>query len=388
MSLAMVHEPKEVEVHFDAGKLDHPVVPIRWCLSPIATAKMRQNPEKDWALVIVAQKATTRNEAAGVDVPGNPRHEARVIVEGFRNIAESFGFMTFRAPGDYHVAAYLISSPQGKSNRASFWKSVRALDRRQHGVYEKTVDMFDGERVVEKLNLDSSGTAAFDHVEVSIPDGIFAKPLSEGVKRQLNFFGLGVGEDECAGRWRIALAYTVLPVVFALYVVLGSLVVRLWLLILGVLHLLVGGNPIVVWQEILAPGIKPNNVDTFWMSYEFELIPFYKKSEPRMTFMPLVLLLAGGLAWLGALMQNQDLWPWLGGAVAILVGLFILFKSSDSLGAMAAKSYVDKRTRTAYAGIDRIERFAACGADDRTTTRKFVFSFSGVKRLVCKPRAL
>ena len=251
---ATLEAPKKVEIHFDQRAVDHPLVPIRWCLSKETTEFMRRNPHLDWALVIVAQKPEIRDEVGGRHLPGDSRAESREIVEGLNAISVGRGFFKFRAPGTYTVVAYLVHSNSfdnhDSDSRLVFWRRVRALTTRHFSSYGECVTFRQVGARSSRTVLDHS--YATDRVPMIIPEGIFAAEMKPWVRKYLSFFNLGVGEDECAGRWRLFVAFVPAPAAYAVAYVIMAPLVRIWLALLGVCHLLLGGNPLIPWKKVFS----------------------------------------------------------------------------------------------------------------------------------------
>lgn len=376
---------KKVELHFDvAGGIDHPVVPFRWCLSPATIKYMRDNPEKDWALVIIGQKPSVRDESEGVTSAGNARHETRLIIKGFRAISECFGFMEFHGPGFYNVVAYLVHSGDGKRYRTNFWRTFPPFEKRTKGVYDHSVDILDSSGEIESFEPDSDvHSYAHDHVTVDLPVEAFPKPMPKQMRALLNFYGFDVGEDQCAGRGYVILAILfsiALPFLYVFFFVLT----RLWLAMLGVAHFLLGGNPLVPWAPVISWRAFPDGGGLFMRDEYTQLPPF---RGIGVLFVPLVLLLVGGLLTVGFLFSNFGWWL-LGGVVAIFTAIYFGDNIDTYLTTQSRKSAQTKREREAFESISLIERYAICGGEKPKGPRSFRFAWTGIKRSVCKPRAL
>jgi hypothetical protein len=369
-----------VEIHFDDRVLDHPVVPIRWCLSPEAIAYMRQHPDWDWALVIVAKKVEFRDEEAGVTRPGDPKAEVREIVEGFRAISVSHGFFRFRSAGDHDFGAFLVNS--NGNSKSGFWAQVRQL-RKKGGAWSRyDVSMDDLNKHPHALDRYSIRLYASDVQRVRIPEGIFAAEMNPATKRQLEFFKLGVGEDECAGRWRIGLAYSLLPAIYALFWLPLVPITRLYVLLLGLVHFLVGGNPLRVWRHMITTAtILPKKLNGVFGQHDFKFMPIYE-GEKNLLFLPVMFLIFIGFPalsfWLGFGWVTLSVY-----AVIAAIVLFFSFIGGPFLKALD-KMFKEGTERKHQLVIDRVERYAICGAEQTQSTIELFWS--GVKRSVCKPR--
>lgn len=383
-TLAPASTTKLVEIHVDEQVIDHPVVRMRWCLSPETTRYMRANPEFDWALIIFAQKRSYRDEASGVVRMGNSRHETRLVVEGFRAISQGFDFLTFRSPDHHDLVGYLIHSGPTKTDREQFWKQIRKYAKKDSSGYGWEFDMLNAEGEPEEFNAVGVATMyALDHIQADIPNGIFAKPMSPWAKKLVNKYGLGVGEDECAGRWRLwlAIAFSILePFVNTIVFVFT----RVWLTLLGVGHLILGGDPTIPWRTMFNWEVAPSDAN-LWMNRQFETLPVFTGLGALLT--PVVLAIVGGLGYLGFVTTSYGWWI-LGGIIVIIVAIVVIGLTGDFIDKQTKKNEMTARQRYVRVEMDLVERYTICSGEATKGPRKFSLTWSGVKRVVCKPRAL
>ncbi|HYD93473.1 MAG TPA: hypothetical protein VEB18_03420 [Candidatus Paceibacterota bacterium] len=375
--------PKRVEIHFDERVIDHPVVPIRWCLSPETTAYMRAHPEYDWALIIVAQKVGIRDEIAGVTRGSDPRAESREIIEGFGDISVGRGFFTFRGAGAYYLVAYLVHS-LNEDHKSGFWREVRGLKTRYRDerVYKHR---FDADAEDDKpVNRFVAEVFAREEQRVLIPDGIFAAEMKPWLRNYLKFFKLGVGEDECAGRWRIGLAFTLMPLLYAILYIPLTPITRAYVLFVGIVHFLLGGDPLRAWRHIFSSAtILPRKMSHWFAIHDFRAMPFYE-DEKNILLVPGIPFALFGIPAIGFMFSASVGWMIISVylCIAVLIGIFALILGP--LSQALEKSAEEDKQRKHNQVIDRVERYVLCGAaEERGTVELF---WSGIKRAVCKPR--
>jgi hypothetical protein len=376
-----------IEIHFDERVIDHPMVPIRWCLSKEALAYMRQHSEFDWALVIVAQQPERRDERAGKTQPGNQRAESRLVIEGFEEIGRGHDYFQFRGTGEHVLTAFLVHSRSSSERKSDFWKSVRSLMKRENSYYTKSIDL-DSRQQGPFSSRDADLVTPYTRQDqtIVIPDGIFAAEMKPWLKNYLCFFGLGVGEDECAGRWRIGMAFSIAPLCYAMSWLIFAPLARLYAFGIGVGHFLFGGNPLGVWQRVVSkPTILMEGFDDWRDSERFKLIPFYNH-ENRWFLTPIVLFLVFGLPalalWLTSFGQIVAL---IIGAIVAIVAFFGIFgeRLFDAVDESSKKNVTRKHEQL----IDKVERYTLCGNETKQPETIRLY-WSGMKRMVCKPRQM
>ncbi len=72
-----------IEIHFDQRVLDHPMVPIRWCIKPAALRAMEENPEMTWYPRhhrLERRCVESEDGPADRNQPGTHRNRARLPV--------------------------------------------------------------------------------------------------------------------------------------------------------------------------------------------------------------------------------------------------------------------------------------------------------------------
>lgn len=361
-----------VEVHFDDEVIDNPMVRIRWCINPDALAIMKEHPELKWGLLLVAQE---ENSEGGR--PQNIHKSVFQIVQGVERIGDGRGFLNFKAAGMHNVVVYLVASSCEKLGQP--WKRLGDQVDEPERVHLWSNDTLRIEtKEFEFLNNKEDTIVAYSLVKVSVPDGIFAKPLPEWAKAWLGYFLLHRTKNECAARWRLGLT-----LVFGWLPYLATeFVKRAWLFLNGILHFLFGGNPLVVWKEVFAPRLSAQHSsfleqDLYEPMTEYDGWSFLK--------FPLIwaVLIGGTAACL--------IWPELGAKVLRVGGLIAATALAIITVVYLTRKETERREkeeqRTAKTkgqkGLARVEKFAVCGRDtDGPVTIDLVAS--SLKRKVCR----
>lgn len=361
-----------VEIHFDEPTIDHPSVPFRWCIKPEVLAYMRSNIDSQWALVIVAQKQ--RNE----DLSYRWWDRSKTVIQavnGAERIGDGRGYFSFRSPGDYDFVTYLVKSSEGRS----FWSRLKeAVDKPG----EINVWDSDGDEIrTAHRDLDfisgSSRVIAYDHMKVSVPAEVFAKPLPDWVKDWLGYFQLNRPRDECSMRGRIAFAFTFGVALYLLF----EIVKRTWILFAGILHFLFGGNPLSVWKEAVASRLSARLGENLLLSDEHEHMMDYKGW--KFLLVPIFPVTAITLA--ATWFLNPDLHIWYLRALFAVVAIVIAVLLFGGVG-KAMRLYERHTSQQKQAAVlVRIETYAMCGGDIPPKAPTNVrLLWSGVKRAVCR----
>lgn len=362
-----------VEVHFDEPVIEYPMVPIRWCIKPELLAYMREHATSTWAMVIVAQPV--RRETR-YDVDWNASKTVVMTVNGTERIGDSRGYINFRGPGDYDFVTYLLKTDVPASSLWSRLKKVRDSENSVN-VWED-----DGEELATShklLNFIRSGDTlvAMSHMKVTVPTGIFAKPLPEWVKAWLAYFPLWRLKDECSARGQLALAFTV----GVLYYLAFELVKRSWILVLGVLHFLFGGNPFPVWGLAFTSNLSAWT-DGFFAGGDYEEMMDYDRPW-KLLLLPVVpaIILSVIATWVFVPASHMIVIYVITAIVmiaAIITGLNYYFKAHS-----ARKE--EEAMRKGNQALARVETYAVCGMDAPTKGPITVsLVWNGVKRAVCR----
>lgn len=360
-----------VEIHFDDPTIDHPSVPFRWCIKPEVLAYMRSNIDSQWALVIVAQKQRE-------DLSYRWYDRSKTVIQtvnGAERIGDGRGYFSFRSPGDYDFVTYLVKSGEGRS----FWSRLKeAVDKPG----EINVWDSDGEEIrTAHRELDfitgTSRIIAYDHMKVSVPSEIFAKPLPDWVKDWLGYFQLNRPKDECSMRGRIAFAFTFGVALYLLF----ELSKRTWILFAGILHFLFGGNPLPVWKEAGAPRLSARLGQNLVLSDEHEWMMHYKGWKLLLVPIFPIAVISLTATWF----LNPDLRAWY--LVVLFIIITIILVALLLGGVNKAIRFYERHTslQKQAAVLTRIETYAMCGRNVPPKAPTNVrLLWSGVKRAVCR----
>lgn len=198
-----------IDLHIDSTAIEHPSVPMRWCLSSVMHAHiiagLREG--KGYAVLLRARKA--RDDESGY-------HEIREI-KGWN---QPFSIVGFSRPGDWIVDIILFerenqSSGEDTSNALKLALRNELLQTRSglQGKYERSIPApsdinlsahHSSRLKVMRFDSDRFGVAiSATSLKVSVPSGIFAKEPPAAVKAYLNYFFKTKVVDECdiRGRW-------------------------------------------------------------------------------------------------------------------------------------------------------------------------------------------
>lgn len=358
-----------VEVHFDERVVDHPMVPIRWCIKPEILRLMRETPDKIWYLAIVAQHSTS------------PSKTVLHTVVGMDRIGDGRDYLTFNGPGEYDLAVYLVRSDLSENR---FRKDKKDVNESRINIWddrESYVLSTDGDSL-RFFNEARETIISHSFMMLEVPSGIFAKPLPAWVKNWLGYFGLSRPRDECSMRGRLALAFTLGPVLYVVW----EFVKRLYMLILGVVHFVFGGNPLPVWEAAFSPQLSAY-ISNLRGEYEYESLMEYE--DWKRLFHPSIWLVLGGVAAFWAFVPGSH-GPIT--AAGVLIAVIAILIATVVMAGHKIQDYLEKRRaakgkRHTEEVLARVEAFAVCGripAKGPTTVR---LAFSGIKRMVCRTYA-
>lgn len=365
-----------VEIHFDEQVIDHPSVPIRWCIKPDTVKRIEAAPDRQWALMLIAK---TRPDSDG-DYASPCRYVFKSVV-GVEAIAFNKAYFTFPAPGEYDFAAYLISSEVNSHRLQHLYGEIETYYKR-HPVWDIDSDEINLE--VRKYADDPVTIEATARELVSVPEGIFATPLPQWQRTWFGYFRLARPDDECSTRGRSIFAFTLGIPIFLLWEGFK----RSYMLLLGFIHLILGGSPLPVWKVAITRQLSAI-ISGPRGEYEFEPLTSYRGW--RKLRHPLVLL---GLAGLTGLYLAFP-----GGREAFLTVIFAVttFFGVISLALFALnqrfkyleKTREERKQEEVARQMTLIRTYAMCGVDEplkkAPTSIKLVWT--GVKRRVCRTYA-
>lgn len=384
-----------VELHGPTKRIGHPVVTLEWCVSPEITALMREYPEHQWAMIIVAQERLELGPDKLLGYAKRTREE-RVLVEGIRRIRDGRTPFTFRAPVTYDVSLFLVRSKSNTDDNIKvFWRRLRDVTRRSEDGY----DMQYLENAVSDDTPNPDGfqgsdyiiPVSADNIIVSVPEGIFGKPPSEGLKNFIRANGFTVGDDECDVRGRKIWVFSLGLVLF----IFAQLLVRGHFLVASALHFLFGHNPIPLWKAAFT-------LKAYWPSGGWggngltEPMSFVHGDSGRWYLAPAIALSVllyglalffGGDAWLFGVSLQALAWIFTVLA-ALLIFAIVVLVAALALFGVGLKQLQKKRPDKVEQMIQDVEQYALCGAERQEGPRTFHLMWEGgAKKLVCRPLA-
>jgi cold shock CspA family protein len=370
INLAQYHTCESgIEIHFDEPSIDHPTVPIRWCIKPEAYARMKLHPEDEWALVFVAKDVTT----------GTKRSFSSVI--GIKDIALNRGYVTFAGPGETDLVAFLIRTEPDKKITKSAINEIQKYFRHNSlwKEHEDEIDLY-----VQKYSDENFIIEAAVHVSVDVPDGIFAKPLPEWMKTWLGYFDMERPQDECSMRGRIMLACTLGVAWYLIWETLKRSIMLLY----GATHFILGGNPLVAWREVFAKRLSGYFLSGFFGMRDFEPLARYR-GWSRLKHPAIWLVLA---AIAGICIALPEVRQMVLAAVlfitlvisvlaAVVFGLILYAKRTEATKDERAKAEAEKAAEGASRRLALINTYAVCGTTappKKSTSIKLVWSAESV----------
>lgn len=361
-----------IEIHFDQQVIDHPTVPVRWCISPEILGQMREDADTPWALVFVAQERKPENGSSG---RWNRMKNVVKVIDGIKNIGAGRGFITFKSPGDYDLVAYLLKS---RDEVKDFYKRLKTFveepDDVQWVISDSDSVLCYHRKVTFMRSYDT--VTSFVHCVVSVPAEIFAKPLPEWVKAWLGYFRLNRPKDECAMRGRLIFAFTLGVVMYVAWEGLK----RTWMFLMGIMHFLFGGNPLPVWKSAFGAQLSAY-MSGFTASREYEPMMSYKGW--RFLFIPIVpaVPILGTLAWFFL--------PWFQGTILTAIG--VVAAIITILGAIWLWGFISEllternRDAATQKALATVEKYATCGYGEPAKGPMTVtLMWDGIKRAVCR----
>ena len=243
-----------IRLHFDERTIEHPMVPIRWCIEPEMFDAMNRHSDENWYIAIIAQPRS---------VNGHWIDRDQIVFQSFiglRDMAMGRNFLTFKAPGDYDVAIYLVRTKEDladvrQKHREISGHSAQIWEDSEKGVLAVWRESRNSRLPFLPYGGNINVVTAVSRTSVSVPDGIFAKPLSAGMKTYLSYFGLHDPKDECSTRGRVALAC----IVGAPWLVIWETFKRSWMFFSGGIHFLLGSNPRPFWKETFTPYLSADS---------------------------------------------------------------------------------------------------------------------------------
>ncbi len=256
--------------------LEHSTVFASWCISPavLAEVKARRLRGDNVGLLIVHWPVDHHHEAL----------EHRQVVD----IMDDLTTIGFRRPGEHRVVSIVVT------DRDRDLVDVFLAKGRCDNDYKVTVVARDEAGIL----LDQHTSLATGFVDVTIPQELFAGPKWDAKWVNL-LFGGKAPRDECAYNWRRALAYTVQPILVAIFVIIAGAVAfcASLLAFLAILALLSVGTRGINYRPLNPFGSKVRDV---WENVQRPIFiaKFKGISLPiGLAFSPAVLILVSLITW-------------------------------------------------------------------------------------------
>jgi hypothetical protein len=366
-----------IEIHFDQPNIDHPSVPIRWCIGKEALEKMRKHPDNTWALVIVA-----RPKRQEVHLDYFDRRDQTVVqsIHGIKQIGNANAYLSFRAPGVHDLVAYLLMSTDEPRNVWSRLNEARH-NPKHIAIWVHDHDELNVEaRYLEFASKTQDEIVAHCHMEVSVPADIFAKPLPAWLKAWLALFRLHRPRDECSMRGRLIFAFTIAPILFLMVEAL----MRTHMLAVGLLHFLFGGNPLQFWKAAISARPWGKIFGLFCSDDYAPMIRYKGFSNLLRPAIPIGLLVAVG-TWIYFPKMHEEV---LATLILCLIAVTVIGAIIGVLWILSLLGTIGKEKRE-LAKIERVETYATCydGAPAKKAPTTAVLFFTGIKNKVCRSYA-
>jgi hypothetical protein len=381
----------KIGLRIDATIIDHSLVPISWQLSPQALTAIAQHNQEEWYLAIVAQPSRKNSRLSFEQF----QHTRTMFVVGLKEISVGHAYFDFPAAVDYDFAVFLVRSTDRLDRLEKRLRQFSKVDE---------IDVWNNwrDKIVATDNHDLPFLKETRHAvvvgnyltTVSVPEGVFAKPLSPAVRARLEYFGLNDPKDQCDMRGRVIFVHTL---GWFLYII-WELVKRLWIgVVLTASHFALGGKPKNLWRRAWTSD-RSAYVSDWKGSLEYE--PLTKWSDRNLHLFPLpwVILLVSVIRivsagnWKGGPIGEVG-WPIAIGAVtlAVLLVIFIVGRFEDKI--MSRVSGL-RRTISSYQEAeearkaqDLLKELKVNAGSDTLSVHKpvtFRLVWSGIKRHVCR----
>ncbi len=381
-----------IELHFLDRVIDHPSVPVSWCIKPEAIEVMRNLAADDYYVVIAARERGTD----GKPWCGDRKKTTIETIIGLDRIKDGRGYLNFYAPGTYEVFTYLVKS---EVTRERLVKSLSDIETRRF----EPINEYKGVQIDDRSDLpflrqgekfDRAGTViGISQLSLEVPDGIFAKPLTGWKKQWFCYFWNEDLLDDCDRRSKQWFAFTAGVPWFVCWEGLK----RSWMLMLSVAHFLKGGSPLTLWKRAFARRLSSTISGPFG-DYEYEEMMDF--SGRRALLRPIFpsLLLAFVVANFYAAPLREITYTGLryGGIVfaVIIVALILLLvamrflpkdgRTAEEVAADRLKRITAEKKQRLDALLGEVEVYAACGTAPSERPASVRLIFSGVKRMVCR----
>lgn len=224
-----------VELQFPERVIDHPTVPVTWCFKSDVLEYIKAHPEKTFGLVV-----------GGVLSDDILHVRLLEFSIGLDALKDGRSFIGFYRPGGYQLYAYLVEYDKDERTVTKAMKDVPVHrydatgDKPERTFIEGSTNLpFLSHREVE------GKVVALSTLSLSVPDGIFARPMTGWKKKWFCYFWDEDLLDDCDRRGKMAFAFTV---GFPLFIA-WEFLKRFFFFAIGLLALLLGMSPMCAWAE-------------------------------------------------------------------------------------------------------------------------------------------
>ncbi len=229
---------------FEDSANENAMTPVRWCLDKADMDLARESGKKNLFVLIVVTYKTGENS----DLPKNVIEDRYVVP-----FDELMMYITFRFPGHHHVLGMCIASDQDKQIEKDF------LQKHGRYQYNETIISYDDKipvfcYTIPNLLAVPEGTekTVQDHIKqlnaereesrkwrlkqtfglyhwvaeeaaVEVPEEYFAKHWPGWLENGCNVWYDGPPRDKCELRKRAMFAFSIQPIILAIFVVLRSI---------------------------------------------------------------------------------------------------------------------------------------------------------------------
>lgn len=227
-----------VELQFPEQVIDHPTVPVTWCFKSDVLEYIKACPEKTFGLIIGAVLPNDRYR----------RSSTRVLEchFGLEALGDGRSFISFRLPGEYQVYAYLVEYSDDEWTVQKAMKDIAAQDFDPTRPATGAVFTAGAADLPFLLRQQVEGkVVALSTFSLSVPDGIFAKPMTGWKKKWFCYFWDEDLLDDCDRRPKQWFAFLLGWPVYMVWEFLK----RFFFFAIGLLALLLGLSPMCAWSE-------------------------------------------------------------------------------------------------------------------------------------------
>lgn len=356
-----------VEIQFPETVVDHPVVPVTWCFKPSVLEYIKAHQEKTFSLVIGTVLLDPNRRVRGFEHNIGPD----VLKDGR-------SYISFYAPGEYEVYAYLVEYDNDERTVKKAMTNLSDVHCYDAKSSEGQLYVYGSAnlRFLHNRNVDGR-VLAISELSVSVPDGIFAKPMTGLSKAWFCYFWDEDLIDDCDRRPKQWFAFTLgIPMFF-----LWELFWRTFFFFWGLLAFVVGIKPAFAWKETFCKQLS-SDYDSVMYGRKEDLMDY---DDWKTIFRPWVLLVWAVAVWCFFYFDEfRDAVIKIFIAITVaLIGLAVylvwqrFFKKSEE----------EKRVKEMLRNEKvwhQFENAVQCGAQASKKPISVRLIFAGVKRAVCR----